>query len=378
MPLAINDKILSREEVCKKYSIDIAKIVKRPEFESKRSFIDAVNGGKRQYASGSSVLARILSEDKDSHLPVEIRYYVSRKKDKEGDWQYEPYRIEMAGNGMVLGEDLDLAVFTYLHPTNELSPFHKDGSKAQYEFIDTTARAQKKVNSVSALAEAIVHAQTIKGDNARILAKGLGIPGVEPMEELEVTAALLNYAQANPVVYLQKKSQRITMIEGQITHFIDKGIFQENRVGNVRRWVWTAGPKTGETIVDLFNTTINSREALKNHIFGDIDNYLFLLNNMNDSISAREHAIRALEEMKDEETGETIGNDLPEHLKRIGQGGKLPTTFKEGLEYLTGKMGKRPSNTQASAIFKGVTEGSITDDNVEEWMLRNCKVVSNG
>lgn len=371
--LVINDKIISRTDLCKRFEVDIERIKKRPEFEGLKSWTDHANGGKKRFNSGSNVLARILVEDKDNEMPLEIRYAVSRRKNKDNDdYDYSPARVTFEGEGMQLSEDLDLAVFAYLHPTNSLSPFHKAGDKSSFEFVDTTARATKRINDLDALGEAIVHAKTISGNDARILAKGLGIPGIEGKEDREVSADLMDYASKNPAVYLQKKSQRITMVEGQIEHFIDKGIFKQETIGETRRWIWTAGQRTNEVILDIYNVTLNAREALKNHILGDLNNYLFLLNNMNESISSREKAIRDLETIPDPKTGETIGNNLPDHLKNIGIGGVLPKTFNEAKDYLTAKTGKSFAPKIIAQLYKGVNEGTIDDANVSDWLSENA------
>lgn len=371
--LVINDKIISRTDLCKKFDVDIDRIKKRPEFEGLKSWTDHSNGGKKRFNAGSSVLARILVEDKNSELPLEIRYALSRRKNKDNDdYDYSPVRVTFEGEGMQLSEDLDLAVFAYLHPTNALSPFHKKGDKSSFEFVDSTARATKRINDLDALGEAIVHAKTISGEDARILAKGLGIAGIEHKEDREVSAELMDFASKNPAVYLQKKSQRITMIEGQIEHFIDKGIFKQDTIGETRRWSWAAGQRTGETILDIYNVTQNARESLKNHILSDLNNYMFLLNNMKDSISARDKAIRDLETIPDTQTGEMIGNSLPQHLKNIGSGGVLPTDFNSAKEYLLAKTGKSFAPKVLAALYKGVNDKSITDENIAEWMSENC------
>lgn len=373
--IVVNDKIISRTDLCKKFGVDIDRIVKRPEFEGLKSWKDMSNGGKKRFNSGSSVLARILVEDKQSELPVEIRYAVSRRKNKDNDdWDYTPARVSFEGEGMQLSDDLDLAVFAYFHPTNSLSPFHKEGDKSSFEFVDTTVRATKRINDLDALGEAILHAKTIDGEDARILAKGLGIAGIEAKEDREVSADLMDYASKNPAVYLQKKGQRITMIEGQIEHFIDKGIFKLETVGDVRRWVWTAGQRTGEIIVDIFNVTVNAREALKNNILADLNNYMFLLNNMSDSISARDKAIRDLESIPDLQTGKMIGNQLPDHLKKVGAGGVLPTTFNESADYLVAKTGKRPGNNIIALLYKSVNDGSVSDENISDWLSEHCAI----
>jgi hypothetical protein len=351
----------------------MGKILKRPEFEGTNGWQDLANHNKKRYPAGSNVLARFFVED--GEMPIEIRYAKTRRKDPNDSdlWIYFPVRVDMPGAGQQFSEDLDLAVFWYFHPTNALSPFHKDGDKSKFEFIDTAARANKRISDLDALGEAILHAKTIKGEDARILAKGLGITGTHNKDDHEVTAELMNYASQFPAVYLTKKDQRITMIEGQIEHFCDKEIFKQETIGETRRWKWTAGQLSGETILDIYNVTVNAREALKNHILNDLNNFLFLLNNMNDSVSARDKALRDLESIPDE-TGKQIGNSLPDHLKKVGTGGNLPKNFNEAKDYLLVKTGKTQSTIKISALYKAVLASEVTDDNIQEWLDENCPV----
>lgn len=370
--LTINDDIISRKDLCKKFGVDYAKIEKRPQFEGTQGWKDMANGGKIKFNSGYSKLSRFWIEDKETQTPMEIRYAKTRRFSKDADgYLYEPKRIVFPGEGMQLSDDLDLAVFAYLHPVSRLSPFHK-GGKSHFEFIDVQARADKKISDLDTLGEAIVHAKTISGHNAIILAKGLGIPGVEYMGAREVNATLMEFASKNPAVYMQKKNQQLTMIEGKIEHFIDKDVFHMQQIGSVRRWVWTKGEREGQTIVDVINITANPREALKNEIKNHLDEYLHLLNNMDNQVSANEAALATLARMKDE-SGNVIGNDLPDHLKNIGKNGPLPTNFNESVTYLTRAMsGQRPTNSVASKFLASVNDG-LTEDLVEGWIAENVK-----
>lgn len=372
--LLIDNEIVPRSKVCERFKIDINKITKRPEFEGTNGWLDMANHNKKRYPAGSNQLSRFFVEDGET--VIEVRYCETRRKDpKDSDlWIYHPARVSMPGAGQQFSEDLDLAIWWFMHPINALSPFHKKGEKSKFEFIDTMARAGKRIDDLDALGEAILHAKTITGENARILAKGLGISGIHHKDDREVTAELMNFAASNPSVYLEKKDQRITMIEGQIEHFADKEIFRLETIGETRRWKWTAGSRSGETIVDIYNVTINVREALRNHILNDLNNYLFLLNNMNDSISARDKAIQDLNTIPDVSTGEQIGNALPEHLKKIGKAGVLPRDFNASVDYLQHKTGKRQANTKNGALWKLVVSGEVTDDNIEQWIEENCGI----
>jgi len=369
--LTLNDEVIARDKLCEKFGIDYKKIEKRPEFEGLGGWTDHANGGKKRFNGGYSKLARFWVEDKATKMPLEIRYSVSRVYRKEMDgYDYQPKRIEIPGEGMQLSEDLDLAVFTFLHPSCALSPFRK--GKSNFEFVDAQARAEKEIDELDTLGEALVHAKSISGHNAVILAKGLGIAGVDTMEPKSITAALMKFAQQNPAIYLQKKDQQLTMIEGRIEHFIDKGIFDMQHIGQVRRWVWKSGEREGQTIVDVFNTTANAREALKNHIKQNMAEYMFELNNMGETVSANEAALNYLNSIKDE-SGESIGNNLPAHLANIGKNGMLPTNFNEATNYLTRLLEKRPSNPVISKFLKSVQEEGLTEEGVNGWIEENIK-----
>lgn len=365
--LVINDKVIARDKLCEQFGLEYANIEKKPEFEGLRTWIDMSNGGKKRYNAGFNIVTSFTIEDEETKMPLEIVYATRKSTNKDTkDPEYFPKRVSIQGEGMNLMGDLDLAVWLALHPMNMTSPLNK-GLKPSIEFVDTRARAKKRINDIGQLGEAIVHAKSIKGEEMRILAKGLGLYGIENKEDEEVSADLQDFAMKNHVVYMEKKDKRLTMIEGQIEHFVDKGIFKLENVGQVRRWSWTTGERTGETIVDIINTVVNAKEALKNHIFNDINNYLFYLNNVSETMSARERAVQALNNIKDE-SGKSIGNELPEHLKKIGKGGNLPTDFNEAKDYIMAKTNKRASSAVIARLYKGVIDGSITDENVQEFL----------
>jgi hypothetical protein len=372
MGLYIDDTLISRQELCRKFTTPewdgeefYKKVVKRPEFEGKRVFIDAINGGKKRYNAGYNRLARFWIEDKKTQMPMEIRYAATRKYSKEKDgWDYQPPRVIFDGEGMQLSEDLDLAVFAALHPDSEHSPFHK-GTKAAFEFVDYQARADKKVSDLDALGEALVHAKMITGLNQIILAKGLGIAGIDMKSEREITAELMDYASKNPKLYIEKKNQQLTMIDGKIEHFIDKDIFHMEQIGTVRRWTWTKGDKQGQTITDVMQQTANAREALKVHIKNHLEDFIFELNNLQAEVTANENAQKVLEKL-----GQT---EVPEHLKSIGKNGALPTNFNEAVLYLTRMNGgKRPPNTKISPFLKAI-EAGMDEEGAKEWFEQNMK-----
>jgi len=385
--LFVDKKQVTREELAFRFGIDLKKIEKRPEFEATKSFIDRINGGRKKSPAGHNTLCKFMVQDPKTKMTVEIRYAETNNQRVVGDRvidKFEPRQIVFSGSAMAFDKtnptDLDKALYLALYPSNAFSPFRTERSgKAKHEFIDTSARAEKRIGEINNMGEAILHATQVDGEDMRIFAKGLNIAGIEYKEDREVRADLMEYAQKNPTVYIKAKDSQLTIIEGRIENFIDKGIFKLEQIGNVRRWTWTSGPKEGEIITDIINTTQEAKQALKNHIFNNINEFMPLLNTLTQTLSSRITAEKALKDLAEQSAGQqiasqqfkqTIGDELPEHLKNINSTeqidlGGLPTSFAEATDYLEKAVGKR-TPALASKLMKGINAGEITEDNIVE------------
>lgn len=378
--LFINKKLVTREQLAKKFGVNLNKIEKRPEFESTKKIVDRINGGRIKSPAGHNLLCYFVVEDPETRLPMEIRFAESNNQKIVGDRvidQFKPKQIVFTGSAIALDRtnpaDLDRALYLHLYPTNSLSPLRTSRSpRAKHEFIDTTARAEKRINGINEMGEAILHATQVKGQDMLIFAKGLGIPSVENKDEREVRADLMDFAQKQPKLYLEKKNSQLTIIEGRIENFIDKGIFKLEQIGTVRRWSWTAGNKEGEIILDIVNTTQDAKTALKNHIFNDINEYNAILANLTETLSSRavaEAALKALEAPQGD--AETIGEDLPDYLKNPQELPRisvmLPQSFAEATDYVERLTGKR-TPAWASKLHNGIKSGEVNEDNIVEFV----------
>lgn len=368
---------VSKEEICKKFGVDLAKILKHPSFEvsKHRKKIDRVNGGVVKTGVGMGSRSHFIATDPATSMKVEIRYAQSHVPKQVGDSMmdvFEPRYVQFMGGKKAFQNDPELAIYWFLHPNNSLSPLRdpKNKNKPKIEYIDNKKRAQDKNESIDALTDALSHAKTLPYAELVVLAKGLGLKGIHGKEEDDVRATVREYASRYPKIYNEKALTRITSYEGKIIHMIDLGVIKMSTIGSVRRWTWAQGPKEGEVIVDIQNATQDAKVALKNYIFEHIQEYAYLLDNIHEGVSAREKAEAFLSQpVSSEEISANIqiGDALPDHLRTINQ--ETVTTmplskvkvFADAVEYLTSRDGKRPSPTVASQFLKDVLSGAVKE-----------------
>lgn len=324
-----NRKQISAVDLMMKYASRGAydALLKKPSFEidKSRKRVDNVNGGVIKTPKATGTRSHFMATDKNSRLKVEIRYASSHNPKVVGDRiidTFEPRYVESKGATFAFQNDIDLAVYMYLHPNNSLSPLRSGNAKGKYEYIDTKQRSKAKMDGINALTDALSHAQNLDEDRLVVFAKGLGIKGVDKKDSYDVRADLMEFAQKYPKVYNEKRNTELTMVEGRIVNLIDKGIVKLNTIGNMRRWSWAKGELEGEHILDIQNVTQDAKQSLKNFFFGDINKWMNVLNNITNDMNAQEKAEKALQAMEDklngvvEDNGEkTIGADLPAHLR---------------------------------------------------------------
>lgn len=341
-----NRKQITAEALMMKYGTreDYEKILKKPAFEVAKSKkrIDKVNIGKVKTNKSNMIRSHFMATDKASKLKVEIRYAESNNTKIVGDRvvdQFEPRYVSMSGATFAFQNDIDKAVFLFLHPNNGLSTLRPAGTKAgaTYEYIDTKKRAQAKSNEMDALTEAMSHSSNLSDEKLILLAKGLGLKGIDKKDVYEIRTEVREYAMKFPKEYNQKINTELTYVEGRIWNLIDKGVFKLTNVGTTRRWSWSGGERDGEFILDIQNVTQDARVSLKNYIFNDLTTWMNLLSSANTEISSRENAERALKAMQgdmmgdgrqivyvDDPTERVIGDALPTYLKESAVDTSVP------------------------------------------------------
>src|SRR6478736_5900346 len=170
-PLDLMSKFATKE--------DYDAIVKKSSFEINKGRIkkDPFNNGRSKSPKATSFRTSFFVTDKTTGLKVEIRYAESHNPKVVGNSvidTYEPRYIQMTGVAYNYQNNLDLAVFLFLRPSNELSPFRSKTSTtpSKYEFIDTKKRAKIKMSAMDSLSKAMSHARELPADELIILSKG--------------------------------------------------------------------------------------------------------------------------------------------------------------------------------------------------------------
>lgn len=373
-----NRKQVDAEYLMKKYATveDYNKIVKKPSFEAAkhRKRIDRVNNGRIKTNKGAMMRSSFMATDKTTNLKVEIRYAVSNNEKIVGDRvidQFEPRYVKAEGANFSFQNNIDLAVYMFLNSNNELSPLRNPLNKAKpkFEFVDTKKRAKDKTERIDAVGKAMEHARNLKEADVIILAKGLGLKGVDKKDADEVRADLMEFALNKSKIYNEKVNTQLTYIEGRIWNLIDKGIVKLSNVGSIRRWTWVSGEREGEHILDIANVTQDARQVLKNYFFSDINAHMNILNNITNDVSAREKAERDLQAI---EEANSVPVTTPAHQEEKVIGDALPAYLKEpSQEYTESK--NAPKFTESDAI------AALTDEfgnpphhmKVRAWLTKN-------
>lgn len=361
---------VSKEQICQMYGVDFKKIMKNPSFEvaKEKKWKDRANGNVIRSGKGMGSRSHFMATDPETKMKVEIRYAQSHVPKQVGNVLqdvFEPRYVQFMGMKKAFQNDPELAIYWYLHPNNSESPLRdpKNKAKAKIEYIDNKKRADAKNANIDILTDALSHAKNLDESEVIILAKGLGIKGVSGKEIDAVRADLREYAYKFPKLYQEKADSSLTYYEGKLIHLVDTGIIKLTTMGSVRRWSWAKGQKEGEVITDVTNSSQDAKLALKNYVFSNLNDYMYLLNNITDELNAKQKAeqfLASLEQQPKEAIKvEVVGDGLPDYLKNVNQEPVLATgsklninSFAEAVAYLTERDGKRPSNADASKWFK--------------------------
>lgn len=354
---------------------------------------------------------------------VEIRYCTNRTPDAKFMGQtekYSPRVVEFEGKAEFVKDDLDKAVYFWLHFFNKTSPFKKTGVPFEYELVDDTARAEAIISGLTLRSKATAHAAALSGDEMRITAKGMKIAGSDRMDDLSIKAQLMQYASDKPAEYLNKAESQVNHIEGLIRDSIDKGIFIIENVFNSKRWRWGMGVKQGEVIVEMSTSVADEIQALITHISQNIQVFLPVLIDTSKTVNAKsnlesvvgnidvfamlkkqpetnyvggidpyagvrtksivgedvEQAISndfsqfesntQKDPFNDSFTDDDLGDDPDLHFNEdeVITEETLPTSYKEAQAYLGEKIGKK-TPALASRLMAGIEDKSITLGNIE-------------
>lgn len=353
-----NRKQVTAEYLMLKYASkeDYEKVLKKPSFEAAkhRKKIDPLNGGRIKVNKGAMIRSHFMTTDhKNGGLKAEIRYAESNNTKIVGERvidQFEPRYVKAEGANFSYQNNIDLAVFMFLNANNTLSPLrnpNNKNAKPKFEYVDTRKRANAKIADIDALGAAMEHSRNLAEDKLVLLAKGLGIKGLEKKEPYEIRAEVMEFAKNDPKIYNQKINTELTYIEGRIWNLVDKGVIKLTTVGNVRRWLWAKGEREGEFIMDITNVVQDARQALKNYFFSDLNAHMNILNQTNESISVAEKAERDLRAMENAKQNVEQGIPVPSFPEERVIGDALPAYLQQPSDEF---LAPRPKYTEEDAI----------------------------
>lgn len=355
---------MAPHEVLKKFNIPeilLNKLIKHSVFDITENRKTMDMGTKRmKHGFGLEFPSHFFVKDAEGNT-VEIRYATSqstRNYENRTVDTYEPRAVKFMGEAEQKN-DLDEAVYFYLHPKNESSPFRATGnftSLPDYVYDDKQAKAQNKLKQMDMLTEALVHARRVVGEEMEIFARGMGIVNVENIGEDEIRSQLAQMAQQDPYNYLRKKDSRVTEFEGKVYHAIEKGILTVQDTFGNKRWVWGAGKEKGRTIVDINVAESDITGVLMTHLKENIGDYYDALENAKKSINAESNAEAYLNAVRDEKRGgkkkEYATNDI------------LPDDF-EGAKELFHKYTGTKAPQLVSKFWNEIKAGTIDNENMK-------------
>lgn len=375
--LYLGDEQVTRNQVAAIFGFTdkLKQIEKAPSFEvvKERKWVDRYNHNLTKAGAGMGYRTHFAVTDPRDNLEKMFRY-VKQKTFKtiknELKEVFEPRQVDFLGIKNAFKKDLDLGVWYYMHPDTEGSPIRavsNSKNPAKLTYIDTKARAQDKIEGVNRLKDAMNHAGNLNDAQAITLAKGMGMKNVDRMDVESVKADLLVLASTKPKEYLEKATSELTLIEGKIYNLIDSGIFKLEKIGAVRRWIWTEGVNQGGTIIEIVNITVEPKTALINHLLTNLNEYLPSIINYNDTINSKRVAESYIEKQAEKEEVKTIGENLPEYLKATNA---VPENFQEMSSYMLNAYPdrKRPANAVISQTFKKLQEGELSQENLMDYV----------
>lgn len=366
--LRLDDKIISAKDLAIKFNVPLHKLK-----ESKRFEINPIlkgfdlgmtkHTGKRVSRVPSGINRPAVFEYKDEDgMDHEIRYSdgaPTKRKTKDSVIEvYSPRNFRVEGEG-TLAKNLDLSLFMYLHYSCRQSPLRPDNYQWVYEYHDEVEKAQGVIDGVSILKEAINHPDTLKDQELILFAKGMGVHNASVISEVEVRSKLSEMAMKDPKEYMKHVKKGETMIDGRIQDAIDLGVFVVARDLGYRRWIWGKGAHEGSEIVGLLDPNTPEDKVLKSHLKQNINKYYDQLMAAHGSASASVSveqflASRKVEEPKKDPSKEKVR--LP-----------LPGNFNEAKIYLkeAHPEGKQPAPKIIAQLVNDITDGIITDDNID-------------
>lgn len=298
--LIINKKETPIEEVAQMFDVPLKKL-RRPEFDINKERVNTKKIGQSKelcIPAGTRVPAVFTVKHKG--MMMEIRYAEGITPKQVGDKmidEYHPLKVMFKGESMLLDTlEEDLAVYMYLHPLNETSPFRSQvNEKFHWSFKDLERRGHIQMSQVNDLRDALNLVADLKGAQLKVVAKGMGIPVPEGQADIITQAELSRLAQSNPTVFVNNIDRKDVLFKGLVFDGVDTGLFTLENGRGGKRWVWGAGPQKGETIVDVVSAVLPENDVLLQHVMSKIETYYGKILNAHKIVNAEKTATAFLD-----------------------------------------------------------------------------------
>lgn len=307
--LLIDDVQMSPADVAVLFGVNLKKITKHGIFEinPKKKRLDRLNGGHRVPA-GKNLICSFWVVNPNTGKSTNIKYAETLNPKQVGNTiinEYQPKKILFPGEEFIMITQTDKALFFFLSKDCLDSPFYVKGKPFYFYLQDKEKEARLRVESKGKLADAMVTISNMTTDKMRVLAKGIGVPGVDKMDdEYMLIDALQAIAEKDPAKFIQDAKSKNTEFYGTIQNLIDKNAIIFRNLNGIDRWFWGAGPLADQEITHV-QTGQNAFEALKEFVVNNAQQYYKMIYDMDRSANIENKLDSFLELRQQEEELET-------------------------------------------------------------------------
>lgn len=293
----------SPQEVAQQFKVDLKKITKHGVFEinPKKKRVDKLNGGHRTPA-GKNLLGSFWATDPNTNKAVKITYAESANPiagpNNQIVMDYQPKKIMFPGEEFIMITDPGKALFFFLSKDCMNSPFRLPTKSFYFYLQDKEKEAMLRVQSKTKIMEALTVISDANSDRLKVLAKGIGLTGIDLMDDYQIKDQLIVYAEQNTDEFINHSRSKNTEFYGTIQNLVDKGAIVYKQLNGVDRWFWGTGPMINQEIV-IVERGRNAFETLKEAIVDNADRYYKMVYDLNANKNSDDKLNKFLDEQED-------------------------------------------------------------------------------
>lgn len=304
----IDDVQTSPEEVAKLFKVDLKKITKYGVFEinPKKKRKDRLNGGHR-FPAGKNIICHFWAVNKETGKTHSIRYADRVDPQVVGTAimnVYTPKKLQFPGEEFHMILQHDKALFFFLSRDCMDSPFYVKGKPFYYYLQDKEQEARLRVQSTGRVFEAMALLQgkdKLPEARLRMLAKGIGISGVDQMDdELILIDSLMQVAEKDPEKFIMDAKSKNTSFYGTLQNLIDKGAITFKSMNGMDRWFWGAGALSGQEIIHV-DKNANAFESLKAYIVDNAQSLFKMVYDLDSNVNTDDKLNKFLQQQQEQD-----------------------------------------------------------------------------